>query len=128
MSVLPYLEKHPETEFHVLTLHPMAEVDEINGADCIPRGSLLEWIDNWYTSPTSAVDLRLGKWVNVVNALHVFKSVKERFVVKAFGVAPGSLPQRHGQFSDCPFWRTEFRDPSRAFLFFRKGSSWETRD
>ncbi len=104
-AVVPYLEQHEETRFHVLTLHPQAEADEINAGDMVPRGSLLEWIDNWYTKPASHVDRRLGKWVNVVQALPLFAPVRDRVSFKAFTVDGDTLPQKHGQFNEIPFWR-----------------------
>jgi hypothetical protein len=117
-SVVPFLHRSPQTTFHVLTLHPLAEVGEINFLDLVPRGSLLEWIDNWYTTPSSHPDRRLGKWLNLVQALHLFASVKDRFSVKAFSTSPGSLPQAHGEFNQCPFWRPEFWDPEGPLEYY----------
>jgi len=106
--VVPFLTLHKLAKFHVLTLHPLAEADEINAYDLVPRGSLLEWIDNWYTSPAGPMERRLGKWINLMQALHVFKKVSERMTLKAFGVDGDTIPQKHGDFNDCPFWRKLF--------------------
>ena len=123
--LVPFLEKHEQSQFHVLTLHPVAEGDEINFCDVIPRGSLLEWIDNWYTRPDSITERRLGKFVNLMRALHLFRDVRSRVSVKAFGVEPNSIPQRHGDFSECPFWREEFWDETGPLTYFRRGDDWE---
>ncbi|MCA8955156.1 MAG: hypothetical protein KDC87_03725 [Planctomycetes bacterium] len=111
-SLVPYLERNPNASFHLLTLHPLAEVDELNAYGAVPRGSLLEWIDNFYTSPTSPTDRRFGKWTNIMQALHLFRTVAHRVTVKGFGVKYDSVPQMHGDFNLCPFWRPEFRDPT----------------
>ena len=116
--LVPFLAKHERSRFHVLTLHPVAEGDEINFCDIIPRGSLLEWIDNWYTTPDSVTERRLGKFVNLMQALQLFHDVRKQVSVKAFGVEPGSIPQRHGDFSECPFWREEFWDETGPLTYF----------
>jgi hypothetical protein len=108
-AVVPFLAANPQTEFFNLTLHPVAEADEIEGWDLPSRGSLLEWVDNWYTSPSHPVDRRLGKWVNAMESIHLFRDVRERVFVKGFGVEGDLLPQKHGDFGDCPFWKAEFR-------------------
>ena len=107
-AVVPFLRQNSELKFRVLTLHPIAEADEINGFDLPPRGSLLEWIDNWYTVPSSHADRRLGKWVNVLQALPMFAGVREQFSVKGFAVDEDTIPQKHGDFNRCPFWRETF--------------------
>lgn len=116
-TLVPFLAKHENTEFYLTTLHPIAEADEINFWDIIPRGSLLEWIDNWYTTPTNHDRRRLGKWDNIIQALHVFKNVRDRFFLKGFGVDGDSKPQRHGEFNLCPFWKENFRDPKGRMTF-----------
>lgn len=107
-TVVPYVESHPGARFHNLTLHPMAEVDERNMWDFVPRGSLLEWIDNWYTSPATPAERRLGKWVNVMQCLKLFAPILERMTVKAFTTTSDRIPQRHGDFGSCPYWRQAF--------------------
>ncbi|MEE9125796.1 MAG: hypothetical protein V3U11_01525 [Planctomycetota bacterium] len=116
-SVVPYLEAHRKTEFHVLTLHPLAEVDERNYYDLAPRGSLLEWIDNWYTHPTSPLERRFGKWTNLMQVLHLFHSVTKQVTIKGFEVADGTIPQKHGDFSSCPFWRKDFWYPQGTMKY-----------
>ena len=96
--------------FYLLTLHPMSESDEAqwSALDLTPRGSLLEWIDNFYTDPPSHLDRVFGKWVNAIQALHLFHSVSEQVSFKAFDSLPDTRPRAHGDFNECPFWREEF--------------------
>ena len=92
-SVIPYLQQHRTNgvNFYNLCLHPLAERHETNGRDLIPRGSLLEWIDNFLSSPQTVPDHTLGKFENFVRAAHLIPSeVRGQVHVKAFGVA-GSL-------------------------------------
>src|SRR4030095_3853438 len=48
--LLPFLFLNRSVRFHLLTLHPQAEADEWNVWDIVPRGSLLEWIDNFFST------------------------------------------------------------------------------
>lgn len=109
-AVVPYMQEHENTKFHVLTLHPIAEAGEINAMDIPLRGSLLEWIDNYYVRATAPEERRLGKWNNIMQSLHLFRSIAARMTVKGFGVESGRRPQKHGEFNSCPFWKKEFWD------------------
>lgn len=128
-SVVPFLQrkKYRGTKFHVLTLHPQAEADEINAFDVVPRGSLLEWIDNFFSKPTSLEERRFGKWVNLLQALQVFKPVMSQVTIKGFGVEGDSLPQKHGDFNLCPYWRESFWDPDDLRLYHasNRGAAYE---
>lgn len=104
-ALVPYLERHPASQFHMLTLHPIAEADEVVAWDLPSRGSLLEWIDLWFQSPDHPLDRRLGKWNNAASALHVFARVSDQVSLKGFAVDGDSKPQAHGEFDEGPFWR-----------------------
>jgi hypothetical protein len=119
-AVVPFLQRegNEHVKFHVLTLHPMAEADEVNAFDLTSRGSLLEWIDNWYSVPVMHPDRRLGKWVNLIQAVQLFRDVKHQVSFKGFGALPGSIPRQHGQFNDCPFWREDFWDPAGPLYYY----------
>lgn len=122
LSVIPYLEFSRSTEFYNLTLAPQNEYDEMNFADLPHRGSLLDWIDAFYSSPATFDERRLGKFENSLHFLHrVPVDVRGRVSMKAFGIGrlpesredygaaldnPG--PQRHGDFSDFDFWDPRF--------------------
>ncbi len=116
-SVVPFLKQNKNAKFHNLTLHPVAEVDETNTLDLVPRGSLLVWIDGWYTTPTNHTERRLGIWVNAIQALHVFESVRGQVTMKGFGVRPDSKPQKHGDFNDCPYWKRDFWNPDGQMYY-----------
>jgi len=120
-SVIPFLQadKNRDTRFFNLTLHPINDADELNWSylDLIPRGSLLEWIDNFYTTPETHLDRTMGKWTNVVQAMNIIPDgVRDRVTIKGFGL--GKIeefgPQMHGEFDDFSpdlkwkFWDEKF--------------------
>jgi pimeloyl-ACP methyl ester carboxylesterase len=126
-SVVPVLRRRPDATFEHATLHPYAEAGELQNprpvgylADVfVPRGSLLEWIDNYFENSRSPFDRRAGKWRNVALGLHVFPdSVRARVTVKAFGVGDpldrgtrfAREPAKHGSFGDpdLRFWCRDF--------------------
>jgi hypothetical protein len=118
-AVVPFLETHEQAWFHLLTLHPQAELDELNTLGVVPRGSLLEWIDTFFTRPTGPLERRLGKWINVMQGLDVFRRIADRMTIKAFGVDGGSSkPQQHGDFNQCPFWKREFWSPAGPMNYY----------
>ncbi|MBK8180860.1 MAG: hypothetical protein IPK67_18605 [Planctomycetes bacterium] len=116
-TLVPFLKAHPSTQFHNLTLHPIAEAEEVNLYELPSRGSLLEWIDNWYSRPTNITLKRLGKWLVAIETIHVFKPVRAQIHLKGFGRRPDSKPSAHGEFNDCPFWRREFWSTQGPFYF-----------
>ena len=106
-SVVPYVSRHEESRVYNLCLHPVADAREIAHGfiDVLPRGSLLEWIDNLFTTPHGLLDRTLGKWENIIQATHVIpERLRDRVTIKAFGVGGPAKPQRHGQFNDIEFW------------------------
>jgi hypothetical protein len=55
--------------------------------DLVPRGSLLEWVDDYLATPDAPLDRVAGKWSNLVPATHIFPpSIRGRVILKAFGV------------------------------------------
>jgi hypothetical protein len=113
-ALVPALLRWPKLRFYLLTLHPLAEADEAqwNALDLTPRGSLLEWIDAFYTDPPTHVDRVFGKWVNAVQAIHLFAPVRDRVFFKAFDAAPESdAPTTHGGFNQQRFWDEAFWQP-----------------
>ena len=112
-SVLPYLARHQETRFYNLSLHPSAEEGEWQKKylDLPPRGSLLVWIDNFLSDPSSPLDRTLGSWDNVLQVVHVIpQALRARTSLRMFDVGvsrPGPVePETHGGFSDprTRFW------------------------
>jgi hypothetical protein len=118
LSVVPYLQYHgTNAQFYNLVLHPRNDALERSFGDIPPRGSLLEWIDNFLASPQTPVDRTLGKWENIIQATHTIPpEVRGRVHIKAFGSSrdenfPEGNPQTHGSFGTNQFWRTEFWQP-----------------
>lgn len=114
-AVIPYLRNNDETSFYNLTLHPRAEQNETYW-DLLPRGSLLVWIDDFATKPSTRADLRLGAWNNAIVAWKFIpKGVRRRITLKGFGIndpktntreSGYTKPQAHGEFNDIEqkFW------------------------
>ena len=114
-AVIPCLERNTNAHFYNLTLHPVAEAREAQWTwlDLTPRGSLLEWIDNFLSTPRTVPERTLGKWDNVVSTTTLIPTnVAGRIRIKAFAVGPRDKfpdnPMIHGDFSEEPFWRDEF--------------------
>ncbi len=87
-SVVPYLRAHPHTAFYNGMLHPRIEVGEAQwlSLDLVPRGSLLEWIDDHLTSPHTPLDRTSGKWDNMAAMEYIFPpEVRARVLLKGFG-------------------------------------------
>jgi pimeloyl-ACP methyl ester carboxylesterase len=124
MSILPYLESHPQTRFYNLTLHKYCELSEHHLWRLTPYGSLLVWLDDYITSPEADLDRTLGRWANIVPALHIVPSaVANQVYVKAFGYRDPrpwynfgkdqTKPCAHGDFNEpeVKFWREETWTP-----------------
>ncbi len=130
-TAVPYMKssKGKRTRFYNLSLHPTAEFAESNWFGALPRGSLLEWIDNMYEESDSDLDRTMGKWVNVTAAQHVFdEEIQRRMIFKTFGLAQGD-PTEHGQFDDVlyedgkvtfKYWKKEHW--GKATLFANEGN------
>jgi hypothetical protein len=87
----------------------------LSAVDLAPRGSLLIWIDNYFTDPPTPLGRRVGRFLNVVPELR-FTNEKTRSHVhlKVFRVGEDLRcwnPQKHGDFGDFPFWDERFWDP-----------------
>jgi len=119
-TVDTYLDRHRgdgkgHTDMYHLVLHPLAEVTEQGVFDLAPRGSLLIWIDNYFTDPPTPLGRRVGRFLNVVPELR-FTNVETRSNIhlKVFRVGEKYSywnPQKHGDFGDFPFWDQHFWDP-----------------
>ncbi len=142
-SLLPVLTRPgSEVRFYNLSLHPDAELREINGGDMPHRGSLLNWIDNFYSTPETWMDRTLGKWGNAIPAAHIIPpEARSRVTLKAFGLGrnpepePGAVtrglavgrpgPQRHDDFVEYSFWNEEFwaarKNPNPETASFHSG-------
>lgn len=140
-AVIPVMQRRPTpygeplgvngirrpVSFYNLMLHPLAESRELPPAEnswtqgTLPQGSLLEWIDEYFERPRSAVDRTLGKWSNVWRVLEYLSfEARGRMAFTVFGMQTGVIeqdycadterchPRIHGQFDDYSFWRPAF--------------------
>jgi len=111
-SVLPYLEKHETTKFYNLTLHPQNDIEEPNYY-FLPRGSLLVWIDDFFSTPHTQFDRTVGRWENVIQAYgEIPEKVRDRVFIKAFD--QNSPIAKHGDFSRAVFWEESFWKPKAS--------------
>ncbi len=112
-TVVPYLQKpeNKSTKVYILTLHPEGDARENSFYDILPRGSLLDWVDDFASEPTEYTEVTLGKWENIVRALHIIpENVRGQIFIKGFGYNNDTDPQGHGEFNDLShrFWKNEF--------------------
>ena len=56
----------------------------------------------------------------MIQALHLFTPCRGQVQVKAFGVNRDSMPQKHGQFNDIPFWRESVWTYRNQQLYYEK--------
>ena len=108
-SVLPYLEKHEQTKFYNLTLHPQNEIEEPNYY-LLPRGSLLVWIDDFFSTPLTQYDRTVGRWENLIQAYgEIPETMRGRVFIKAFDQK--SPIATHKDFGGAEFWEESFWKP-----------------
>lgn len=106
-TVVPYLEKNTGTHFYNLMLGRQAEIRETTFM-VSPRGSLLVWIDTFFSNPLTHRDKMLGRFDNFMVTLHdTPEPVKDRIHIKSFNTgwdAEENEPQKHGDFGNLKFW------------------------
>jgi hypothetical protein len=105
-------QKMPLTNVYHLVLHPVAEISETGVADLAPRGSLLVWIDNYFSRPVTPLDRTMGRFFNLMPELaRTAPELRPQIHAKVFRVGASRSktdPQIHGDFSDFPFWLPAF--------------------
>ncbi len=133
-AVGPYLRENTRAQFYNLSLHPYAEVAEANpsietskpnAADyalasagyLVPRGSLLVWLDSFFTKPVTLEDRRLGKWDAAIKNAGIFPGeVRNRVHFKMFPIGDPDQPSKHGAFASenfsRRFWKRDFQEPN----------------
>lgn len=108
-SILPYLENHKDTKFYNLTLHPQNEVEEPNYF-LLPRGSLLVWIDDFFSTPHTQFDRTVGRWENLIQVYgEIPAEIRGRVFIKAFDQE--SPIKKHGDFGRAEYWKESFWKP-----------------
>lgn len=107
-NVVPVLLKHKETKFYNLSLDPYREISESHMLDSVPRGSLLVWIDGYFTRIASFNDKTAGNWFNIIRAANIIfpDQAKKQVYLTKFGFKSG--PQSHGEFDEYKFWEEEY--------------------
>lgn len=103
-SVLRYMKNHPRTHMYHLLLDDLAEVDDQYFFEVPPSGSLLVWVDRFFTRPATLRDRTVGRYDNLIRFLDdTPDELKRRVHVRVFGIG-GALkdhePQSHGAFGD----------------------------
>lgn len=139
-AIVPYLRyrksQQKKAHFYNLSLHPIAEQSEAflsperqrprpheyvvaSAGLLVPRGSLLVWLDSFFTHPVNLEDLRLGRWATAITSAGIFpQDVSDCVHLTMFPVGNISVPQKHGQFASSefptPFWDPSFWQPNAA--------------
>lgn len=116
--VVPWMQSpaHERARFFNLSLDPYREISENVYYDFLPRGSLLNWIDNIFGSVNSYKDRTAGSWWNIVRtAEDIFPApanspqLRNRVQLTRFSIGNGDTgPQTHGDFGKYCFWRSGF--------------------
>jgi hypothetical protein len=104
LEAVDHIQPKKPFDFYNLSLDENAEAKEYDiGASfgLSPRGSLLEWIDDLYETPSDFLERTIGKWKNVVAAREFFTangsaSTVEHLHFKKFDLDCDS-PKRHGE-------------------------------
>jgi hypothetical protein len=112
-SVVPLLlnPKHATLKFYNVSLDPNAEAREYTVGGLGPTGSLLEWIDSYYTDPPTLLNKTMGKWQNIAIAKHIFpQEARKKMTFKVFAFHKKEQPIQHGQMDDLErcYWRTQY--------------------
>ena len=112
-NIIPYLRRpeNKSAKVYILTLHPEGDQRENTFYDLLPRGSLLDWVDDFASEPTEFTEVTLGKWENIIRAVHIIPAdVRNQIFIKGFGYRNDSEPQSHGDFNDLDyqFWKKKF--------------------
>lgn len=122
-AVVPVLERNIEAtrdkkvDAYVLTLSPKVEMNQSTSYRVLPRGSVLEWLEGFVDPPKAPLDRFLGKFDNIVRALHIFpKEVRELIHIKVFPFDENNpeKPYTHSHFfrnPDVQFWKRTFWEP-----------------
>ena len=110
-SVMPVLQNDKSIKFYNLSLDPNAEAREYTLGGFGPTGSLLEWIDSYYTDPSTVLDMTMGKWQNISIAKHTFpQDVRKQMTFKVFSFDKETQPIKHGEMHDTNrcWWQPEY--------------------
>jgi pimeloyl-ACP methyl ester carboxylesterase len=122
-SIVPYLRRQAlihsnAIPFYNLSLHRIRERDNsMDKVDIIPRGTLLNYIDDIFSKPATITDRTLGSWENIIRALpDLPRDLRPQIHNVCFDILPWTFssgstnqPQNHSSFTvDFAFWKEEF--------------------
>ena len=103
-TIVPYMRDHNTTSrFFNVSLNPYSEQRETT-LFVTPSGSLLEWLDIFFTKPAHETSRVMGKWDNTMNSMSVIlDDISDRVTLtkleyegdRSFFSRP-TFPQRHG--------------------------------
>jgi len=96
--VIPYLKPKERAAscFVNVSLDTYSESREVHWG-ITPSGSLLEWLDVYFTDPASDTDRIMGKWVNLMATQHVIpESVRSQMRFVKLPYDKKAYPQEHG--------------------------------
>jgi len=118
MVLRPYLERHPESTFYNLCIHPNMDANQMMAYGLLARGSVLRWIDLYFTDPLTSSDHCLGIWYNAIYSMpRLLGKVQKQCVIKVFGIHDPltntidiDMPKKHTDFSNpkLRFWEPKF--------------------
>lgn len=112
-ALKPYLETHPKTTFYNLCVHPRAEDEEMLPYGVVPQGSVLEWIDLYFSNQLTADDYTMGRWwIGMIRLPRLFDNVQGQVVHKAFGF---NDPTTNDPIRNMPQIHTDFSNPVLRF-------------
>jgi pimeloyl-ACP methyl ester carboxylesterase len=111
-TLFPYLRITNKTaQLYHLMLHPAAEEEERSVGSLTPDGSLLVWIDEFLSNPSTPLDLTAGRFTNLLPVLRLTPdAIQARVHVTVFGAGDALLPsqpQTHGGFDEPTFWNAQ---------------------
>ena len=117
-TVVPFLQRNGETEFFNITLNAYNE-RKASYWGIFQNSSLLEWLDNSIAQPSGHLDRVIGKWENIMLAVHTIPcEIRDRVHLKQL---EKDKPEKHGELDDWnvdPFdkqrWRVEVEENGRV--------------
>jgi pimeloyl-ACP methyl ester carboxylesterase len=122
--VVPWLRRgsgRDKPSFYNLSIDQYRELSENFFFDFAPRGSLLSWIDSIFGEVNSFKDRTAGRWWNIIRtAEDVFPvDVRPQVQLTRFSIGSAKFgPQKHGDFDQYYFWRTEFWCAERGLSLY----------
>ena len=124
-TIVPFLQWNKDAEFFNITLNAYNE-RKASYWGVFQTSSLLEWLDNSIAQPSSHLDRVIGKWENIMLAVHTIPpEIRGRVHLKQL---MKDHPEKHGELDDWnvdPFdeekWKVKQRHPVDTVKYFDEG-------